>query len=119
MTGNHESVPKGTIVVEIDQDTNGKNYIAVKSAKTNLNDGKWHHIIVIREGPTLRLYVDSELTAVGEGAGIANVVNGKDFVIGRSYYDFPDIEIKYKDVRIYSGVLADEELAGLSHNKED
>ena len=32
MTGNHESMPHGIVTAEVDEDGNGKNYVAVQSA---------------------------------------------------------------------------------------
>jgi len=113
MTGRHEKLPEGQISVEIDQDDNGKNYIGIGSSKSELNDGKWHYVATVRQGRTLKLYIDGESCGAKETNGVANIFNQNDFRLGKTYHDFPGVEIKFKDLKIYEGVLSDEELASL------
>jgi hypothetical protein len=41
-----------SLLVELDQDGNHTNYSSVLSA-TGLNDGRWHHVVAVRQGFTL------------------------------------------------------------------
>ena len=41
MTGNHQTLPAGQLVIELDQDTKGTNYASLSSNRTNLNNGLW------------------------------------------------------------------------------
>jgi hypothetical protein len=105
MTGKHESVPEGTVSVEIDQDSRGTNYIGVKSTTAGLNDGNWRHIAAIREGKSLALYIDGKLESTGKAAGIANIENHNDFRLGRSYVGFPNAVVQYDNFRVYNDAL--------------
>jgi hypothetical protein len=109
MTGNHESMPHGMVTAEVDEDGNGKNYIAVQSAAAGLNDGRWHSVAVARSGNTLTLYIDGAISASRSGAGVANIQNGNDFRIGRSLV--MDVlrfapNALFDDVRIYDAALS-------------
>ncbi len=108
MTGNHESEPAGQVTVEVDQDGNGTNYAMVRSAATGLNDGRWHHVTVTREGARLSLYVDGALSGSSAAAGVADVNNGNDFRIGRSLQwnvaRFAPVA-SFADVRLYNAVV--------------
>ena len=85
MTGKHETQPEGILVVEVDEDESGKNYIVVYSKKSGLNDGNWHSLVVVRIGKNLALYIDGNPDGTGTSAtGIANIKNGNDFKLGRS-----------------------------------
>ncbi|HDN27246.1 MAG TPA: hypothetical protein ENG03_09170 [Thioploca sp.] len=105
MTGKHESVPEGTVTVEIDQDRRGTNFIGIKSTTTGLNDGNWHHVAAIRDGKSLALYIDGKLENTGKAAGIANIVNNNDFRLGRSYAGFPNAVVQYDNLRVYNDAL--------------
>lgn len=83
MTGNHESVPTGTIIAEIDQDDSGNNYTSIQS-KSGLNDGTWHQVAVVRKGTSLKLYIDGLLSSQSKSKNVINISNGNNFIIGRS-----------------------------------
>lgn len=84
MTGIHETVPEGSVVVEVDEDVNGKNYIGLVTKKAGLNDGSWHSLIVVRIKKNLSIYIDEVFDSTGTSAGIANIKNGNEFKLGRS-----------------------------------
>lgn len=84
MTGNYPGQPSGRISIEVDQDGNGTNYAHVESSIVNLNDGRWHHVVAVRAGPSLALYVDGVLAGENVGKGVANINNGNPFRLGAS-----------------------------------
>jgi hypothetical protein len=83
MTGS-DGAPPGQITAEIDEDGNGKNYAFLQSTTTGLNDGQWHYVVLVREGPALHLFVDGFLEDSKTAAGIADLNNGNPLRIGRS-----------------------------------
>ncbi len=97
----------GVITAEIDETDHGLNYIGVESLEDNLNDGEWHNVTVVREGATLSLYIDGDLSGWSSGPGIANINNGNEFRIGRSLgpgiAEFSPHAL-IDDLRIYDGV---------------
>lgn len=117
MTGNHETQPPGQITAEIDQ--NGQNYIPINSSKSGYNDGNWHHVTVVRNGASLKLYVDGGPSASGSASGVANVSNNNPFVLGRSLVG---VEAKftpvadYGDLRIYNVALTDAQVQLIFNN---
>ncbi len=116
MMGKHESRANGLITAEVDQDENGTNYINVESKTAGFNDGKWHHVAVVRQDKFLRLYVDGVLSGSNTGNGIANIANGNDFKIGRSligfYYKFAP-KGSFSDLRVYDMALNDTQVSNI------
>ena len=115
-TGKHESMPEGIVVAELDQDQNGTNYIAVQSQATGLNDGKWHHIAVVRNGTLLKLYIDGVSSGNGSAQGVANINNGNPFKLGRSLVGVHDkfaADAGYKDFDVYDSALSDQDVLNL------
>jgi hypothetical protein len=120
MTGKHESSPEGRVSVEVDENQQGHNYIAVSSQVTGLNDGKWHHVAAVREGASLKLYIDGVLSGESKGSGVANIANGNPFKLGRSLS--PNVEQKfaptadYDDLCLYDVALTGEQIsAAIAH----
>lgn len=116
MTGNHESSPWGTVSAEIDQDERGTNYIGVNSQATGLHDGKWHHIAVVRQGTSLKLYIDGAMSASGSASGVANIANNNPFKIGRSLVGFDDKfapDARYRDLRVFDEALTEIQVSRL------
>ncbi|MCU6711051.1 hypothetical protein M6D81_20365 [Paenibacillus sp. J5C_2022] len=96
---------KAKILFEVDEDNKAKNYAI---AKTNdlqvLQQKKWHHIAVVREGQTLKIYIDGELAAEGVStSGVANINNGKDLRLGD--WKRGAAVAQYEDLRIYHTAL--------------
>jgi len=110
MTGNNPAGKSGQLSAEVDQDVNGTNYVAVESAQTGLNDGRWHHVAVVRTGPSLMLYVDGHLSASGAGKGTANIANNNPFRLGRSLADFVSPNGFYTDLGVFGHELGGQNL---------
>jgi len=118
MTGRHETAPPGRITVEVDQ--NGQNYIPVDSTKWGLNDGQWHHVVAVRDGVSLKLYIDGALSASATGSGVANIANGNPFILGRSLVGVHDKfapNADYADMRVYYGGMTADQVLLLYQNK--
>ncbi|MFM6066272.1 MAG: LamG-like jellyroll fold domain-containing protein, partial [Sphaerospermopsis kisseleviana] len=116
MTGKHESRPAGIISAEVDQDQNGTNYIGVESKTAGFNDGKWHHIAVVRKGASLTLYVDGVVSGNTTGTGVANIANGHPFKLGRSLVGVHDkfaANARYSGLRVYDTALNDSDISSL------
>ena len=118
MTGKHESVAAGRVSVEVDQDSRGTNYIPADSSITGLNDGNWHHVAAVRQGTSLKLYVDGKLSGQGNGSGVANIANGNPFKLGRSYMGGNKFSpnAQYDDLCTYDVALSGEEISNLFAN---
>ncbi|MDB9381753.1 LamG domain-containing protein, partial [Nodularia spumigena CS-584] len=116
MTGKHESRPGGIIASEVDQDQNGTNYIGVESKTAGFNDGKWHHLAVVRQGKSLKLYIDGVILGNATGNGVANIANGQAFKLGRSLVGVDNKfapDARYSGLRVYDTALNDSEISSL------
>jgi hypothetical protein len=116
MTGKHESRPAGMISAEVDQDQNGTNYIGVESKTAGFNDGKWHHIAVVRKGASLTLYIDGVVSGNTTGKGVANIANGHPFKLGRSLVGVHNkfaADARYSGLRVYDTALNDSDISNL------
>jgi Laminin G domain. len=92
----------GQLVTEIDQ--NGHPYYTdAVSNTTGLNDGAWHYIAAVRQGTSLKVYINGNLDVSVTAQGLANLTGSKPFKLGNSYSGFPPADIEFKDVRIYNG----------------
>ena len=90
--------------------SNGSSGVDVTST-TSINDGNWHHIVFLRDGDTLRLYIDSSQEDTGDTTGITipNTTRplwiGKDVSSGNIFFNG-----LIDDVRIYSKALSSDEV---------
>ena len=91
---------KKQLSFEVDEDSDGKNYFIIKT-EDPIDLRLWHHIALVREGLTLRIYVDGELKAEGVAPGIANISNDADMKLGDWKRNTPTA--RYEDLRIYHG----------------
>lgn len=74
-----------------------------------LNDGEWHHIVVIRTGPrTCELYVDKILDAVDSdtSGGNSSIEADTDFYIGSNTDDATEfLTGELDDIRMYNKII--------------
>jgi len=110
LAGDNPTVGTGQLVAEADQDANGTNYVAAVSKGPALNDGAWHHVAVVRGGPSLSLYVDGELSGQGVGKGVANIASNNPWRLGRSLATDTSPSAKFCDLGVYSKELGPEEI---------
>ncbi|ESA36374.1 egf domain-containing protein [Leptolyngbya sp. Heron Island J] len=94
---------QGQLTFEVDENTRGKNY-AFLDSKRPLKDGKWHHIAAVRQGRSLKLYIDGELSDEGKSkTGIANITTDAVLLLGARGLKTPVAQ--YEDLRIYHTAL--------------
>jgi len=90
--------------------SNGSSGVDVTST-TSINDGDWHHIVFLRDGDTLRLYVDKTQEDTGDVTGITIPDTTRPIWIGK---DVSSANIFFNglidDVRIYSKALSSDEV---------
>ncbi|MEM9953679.1 MAG: LamG-like jellyroll fold domain-containing protein [Chloroflexota bacterium] len=88
---------------EVDEDRNATHYIKVRANKI-LKAKRWFHVAIVREGRTLKIYVDGVLQAEATSdTGIANIDNGVALRLGHYREETPTA--RYEDLRIYHTAL--------------
>ena len=50
------------------------------TADKSINDGEWHHVVAIKDGGTLSLYIDNEYQC--SASGQSDLDNGEDWFLG-------------------------------------
>ena len=94
---------KGQLTFEVDENSRGKNY-AVLNSKRPLKDGKWHHIAAVRQGRSLKLYIDGELSDESTSkTGVANITTDAVLLLGAR--GLKTAIAQYEDLRIYHTAL--------------
>jgi hypothetical protein len=90
---------------EVDENSQGKNYARAKTEHLpSLVDQKWHHVALVRQGKTLKIYFDGTLVQTGTSrTGIANIKSSVDVKLGHYTRHTPIAQ--YEDLRIYDAAL--------------
>ncbi|MHA7581154.1 LamG-like jellyroll fold domain-containing protein [Paenibacillus vandeheii] len=102
---------KTKILFEVDEDNKAKNYASAQT-KDLLQHKKWHHIAIVREGRTIKIYIDGELAAEGSSpTGVANINNGTNLRLGD--WKRGAAVAQYEDLRIYHTALNAEQVQSL------
>jgi hypothetical protein len=87
------------------------------SAGPNLGDNAWHHVVGIRKGTEIQLYVDCQLVARGGcfGCGVLNTTGSRNVVIGGRENPGSDPYFKglIDEVGIYGRALSQAEVREL------
>jgi hypothetical protein len=101
----------GKFKVEIDDDTTKKFACSIN----DLNDGNWHHIIGIRNGNNLLLYVDGALNDTEDITGYGNIDSSRPFTIGSLYDETGATQAQFfpgtvDDVKVYRHTLTPQEI---------
>ncbi|MBE9070155.1 LamG domain-containing protein, partial [Leptolyngbya cf. ectocarpi LEGE 11479] len=101
---------QGRIFFHVDENSKAKHY--VKVATKPLSMGTWFHVAVVRQGRTIKIYIDGVLEAEATSkTGVANINNNADVRLGRSRRLTP--KAQYEDLRIYHTALSDAEIKAL------
>lgn len=58
------------------------------TSTTFINDDLWHHVVAVRGGEELRLYVDGSEEDSQSGMGLGSIENSQDLLIGKSSHSF-------------------------------
>ena len=88
---------------------NGNRLNEVVSGRTTLEPKRWHHVVVVRDGKKVTLYLDGKEDGDGKAErGVADDVDGV-FVGGRSD-NFANLEGKIDEALVYGRALTAEEV---------
>lgn len=85
----------------------------------DVNDGKWHHVVGIRNGQTVTTYVDGKLDGTATGANVGSTDSTRDFRIGGYDYWSGSEYLSFNwngsidDVRMWKQALTAAEVRGL------
>ncbi|NEQ51478.1 MAG: LamG domain-containing protein [Leptolyngbya sp. SIO3F4] len=98
---------------EVDENSSGKNYAIAKTKQlSSLVDQKWHHVALVRQETTLKIYFDGALVQTGKSrTGVANIISPVDIKLG--HYTRHTPAAQYEDLRIYHTALSDAEIKAL------
>ncbi len=87
--------------------------------KTDMNDGKWHHVAGVHDGTKFYLYVDGKLDNSKEALWLINTTNEFPVLIGENAAETGHYwNGLIDDVRIYSYALSEAEVKALYATKE-
>jgi serine/threonine protein kinase len=130
---NNSVTPPGRLDFAMGQGVNaagsGINFFSILSRRNFLYDGKWHNIVMIRQGATGKLFFDGFLDTKVEtfdsggdlrvGDGVADISSSTPLLLGRSPISskYPSLSLAgimtFDDVQIFDRALSDEEVAEL------
>ncbi|MGK7889235.1 MAG: LamG domain-containing protein, partial [Leptolyngbyaceae cyanobacterium] len=101
------------LTFEVDENSQGKNYACAKTEQLpNLVDQKWHHVALVRQGKTVKIYLDGALVKTGSSkTGVANITSRVDIKLGHHPRHTPAAQ--YEDLRIYHKAFSDTEIEDL------
>jgi len=77
------------------------------------NDGKWHHVVITREGAVGKIYVDGVSLNVAGATKAGNIGGATEWWIGQSGVDVSYFVGLIDEVRIYNTVLTASEIKAL------
>src|SRR3989344_650953 len=103
----------GKIKGEIDDDS-VKKFVCSSAA---LNDNTWHHVTLVREGTSLRLYEDGQQnTAPTDITGYGSLTSSRPFTIGSLFNESSGAQSDFltgsvDDVRVYNRALSASEVS--------
>ncbi|MHC4110536.1 MAG: LamG-like jellyroll fold domain-containing protein, partial [Planctomycetota bacterium] len=109
---------EGKVTLVLDDDSSLEQAIG---AATPVNDGAWHHVLGLREGAEIRIYIDGMLQAIQSLPSATYDLSGAaqhNFLIGAVYHHnnnapFKDYEGLIDEVRVYDSALTIDDLAYL------
>jgi hypothetical protein len=82
------------------------------SAKTPVNDGAWHHVALVRHGPTASLYIDGVLDASLTIGGVTHLWNHTPMRAGMSVCTYID------GTQPFTGLLDEQMIFGTALTRE-
>ncbi|NEZ66433.1 hypothetical protein D0962_27355 [Leptolyngbyaceae cyanobacterium CCMR0082] len=101
------------IFFHVDENSKAKHYVKVATKRLSMMPNRtWFHVAVVRQGRTIKIYIDGVLAAEAESkTGVANINNNVDVKLGHSRRGTPNAQ--YEDLRIYYTALSDAEIQAL------
>ena len=89
----HRSATHTTLKID-----DGTNDAEIQASLDSYLNNQWHHIVLMRDGSTLRAYVNAQPHGTEQDcSSVGSVTSGKDIWIGREDYDRLGSAIKYHD----------------------
>ena len=73
----------GPLLVELDQEGDMINFNHLSAIRT-VNDGVFHHVALVRQGPTASLYIDGILDSSNTTPGVTNLNTAASLIAGKS-----------------------------------
>jgi hypothetical protein len=102
---------EGDLEVRISDGTNTS--IAGRNKDSNVNDGQWHHVAMVRTSTQLLVFLDGNLWDSGDASAVGSVDTNEVLVIGREKQG-ASLENEFDglidEVRIYNRALSAEEI---------
>ena len=106
----------GVVVAAVAGDATRKTGGIARST-TKVNDGRFHHLSIVRDGPELLVYVDGVAEGVSSLPVATAISNSAAFIVGKSPCVGVDGTLQYKglldDIRIYDRALGPDEIAAI------
>lgn len=111
----------GQITLEMDQDIWANNYVVKNgnNPNTNVSDGKWHHVAVVRAGVNWKIYVDGIITLNHNASGITSISNGNSIDIGTRYCHNLPFNGSMDELRIWNSARTQEQITASMKNTMD
>jgi hypothetical protein len=77
---------QGRIFFHVDENSEAKHYVKVATKRLSMvSNQTWFHVAVVRQGSTIKIYIDGVLEAEATSkTGVANINNNADVKLGRS-----------------------------------
>ncbi len=106
----------GMPFVELDGDANGTNYNYF-TGSTAIDDGHWHQLVVVRQGPTVYLYIDGVLNTTSPSTlGTTNISNNADLLAGTYLptLNLPSFAGEMENISVFNQALSAAEIQTLA-----
>ena len=92
--------------------SNGNERKGVLAGRTEISWREWHHVVVVREGRSVTIFLDGNTTPEISGeADITFAPGEKSFFLGGRCDNFANFEGKLDEVAVYDRALKPEEVA--------
>ncbi|MCC7441855.1 MAG: LamG domain-containing protein [Bdellovibrionales bacterium] len=96
----------GFATFTVTDDSGASHAVDSTSASVSIDDSNWHHLVGVKEGGLLSLYVDGTLRASSVGGSYA-----AGFGIGVGSFDAGRATTYYNEIAFYHHILTDDEIA--------
>ena len=88
------------------------------TSTTFVNDDAWHHLVAVRSGDDLEIYIDGVQDGSGMGSGIGSTANTANLIIGKSDHSMDSFFNGLIDqVIIFNTTLTSAEITNLYNNQ--
>lgn len=110
----------GKLTLELSQGTSGDFYVFV-GTPTGFNDDQWHQVTIVKEGTTVKIYVDGVLAGQNNSNYVINPNNSNPFKLGRSLVHQEFLRYSgdaiYDELRIFYNVALSGQQIACLYNK--